>query len=121
MEIAIAGSLESPVIIYSGHDGGRPKRVCLYRLSVYESDAPAPRSPVWEIGDPETECVEMTSVTYGCAPGGIPTSAGPVPLKANTEYEFSAAGWTGGMPNLLRYGGGRGARVIFANGAWRPV
>ncbi|MDI1325456.1 MAG: hypothetical protein PSV23_01530 [Brevundimonas sp.] len=119
MEIAIAGSLESPVITFSKHGGDRPERVCLGRLYVYESDAPAPRSPVWEIGDLETECAKVTSVTYGRAPGGIPTSAGPVPLKANTEYEFSGTGWTGRLPNVPWYGEGPGARVIFANGGWR--
>lgn len=120
MEIAVVGSLESPVITFSDL-GGRPKRVCLDSVTVYPSDAPAPRSPVWQIGDVESECVEVASVTYGRAPGGLPVRTGPAPLKADTEYEFSGRGWTRRMPNVPWYGGGLGARVIFRDGAWRPA
>lgn len=120
MDIAVSGPLESPVITFSD-PGGRPKRVCVDTVTVYESEAPAPRSPVWQIGDVEGECVEVASVTYGRTPGGLPVHAGPIPLKADTAYQFSGAGWTRRMPNIPWYGGGPGARVIFHDGAWRPV
>lgn len=120
MDIAVSGSLDSPVITFS-EPGGRPKRVCIDSMSVYEADAPAPRNPVWRIGDVETDCVEVVSVPYGRAPGRLPVHAGPVPLKADTEYEFSGSGWTRRMPNVPWYGGGPGARVIFRDGAWRAV
>lgn len=120
IEIAVSGSLESPVITFSD-PGGRPKRVCLDSVAVYQSDAPAPRSPVWQIGDVQSECVEVTSVTYGRAPDGLPSHAGPLALKPDTEYEFSGGGWTRRMPNVPWYGGGPGARVIFREGAWRTA
>lgn len=120
MEIAIGGSLESPVISFFD-SGGRPKRVCLDSVTVYVSDAPAPGSPVWQIGDVESECVDVASVTYGRAPGELPVRAGPLPLKADTEYEFSGRGWTRSMPNVPWYSGGPRARVIFREGEWRPA
>lgn len=120
MEITISGSLERPTITFSGV-GGRPQRVCLDRFSVYQTDATAPRGPVWDVGDIERDCVELTSVTYGRAPAGLPVLSGPAPLTANTEYEFTGAGWTRQIPNVPWYGGGSGARVIFRKGAWRPV
>ena len=120
MEIAVSGSLESPTITFSG-SGGQPKRVCLDRVTVYEVDAPAPRSPAWQVGDVERECVEVTSVTYGVAPARLPTRAGPLALKPNTPYEFFGSGWTRETPNVPWYGGGAGARGVFRDGAWRPA
>lgn len=120
IEITVSGSLESPVITFS-EPGGRPKRVCLDSVTVYQSDVPAPRSPVWRIGDVEADCVTVGSVTYGHAPDGLVTRDGPAPLKPNTQYEFSGGGWTRGMPNIPWYGGGPGARVTFRDGAWRSV
>jgi len=120
MEIAVSGSLERPMITFS-RSGGHPKRVCLDRVAVYEVDAPAPRSPAWQVGDVESECVEVASVTYGAAPRGLPTRAGPAPLKPDTPYEFFGSGWTRETPNIPWYGGGAGARVVFRDGAWRPA
>lgn len=120
IEIAVTGSLERPILTFSD-SGGRPKRVCLDSVAVYEADAPGPRSPVWQIGDVESECVEVASVTYGRAPGGLPVRTSHVPLKADTEYEFSGSGWTRRTPNIPWYGGGPGARAIFHDGEWRPA
>ena len=118
-ETSVSGSLQAPVIVFLG-TGGRPVRVCVDTIQVYDWDAP-PRRPAWSAGGVEADCVWVSSVTYGRAPVGLTTHEPPTPLKPETVYEFQGAGWTRSVPNVPWYGGGMGARVIYRNGAWRPA
>ncbi|WP_373255569.1 hypothetical protein [Brevundimonas sp.] len=119
--IRVIGGLEQPSVIMSeSANSERPVRACVDYLTVFEPGrGKGLDSAVWRVRSADDRCVVLKSITYGQTPEGFVVDTPAQPLSADTVYEISGHGWTGGwMPRVPWIGGDR---VRYSDGAWRSV
>lgn len=119
--ITVVGGLEQPSVIMSkSANSDRPARACVDYLTVFDSGlGRGLDGAVWRVRSASDRCVILESITYGQTPEGFVVDTPPQPLRADTVYEISGHGWTGGwMPRVPWIGADR---VRYRDGAWRSV
>lgn len=119
--ITVVGGLEQPSVIMSeSANSDRPARACVDYLTVVDPGlGRGLDGAVWGVRSASDRCVILESITYGQTPEGFVVDTPPQPLRADTVYEISGHGWTGGwMPRVPWIGADR---VRYRDGAWRSV
>ena len=119
--ITVVGGLEQPSVIMSeSANSDRPARACVEYLTVFDPGmGRGLDGAVWRIRSASDRCVILKSITYGQTPEGFVVDTPPQPLRADTVYEISGHGWTGGwMPRVPWIGADW---VRYRDGAWRSV